>query len=146
MDCLLNNGLMCPNNRVWQKSEFYIVLIKFWEISWWNEDWDLLHQCRMHAVESLQHSACSICRWVAGLRCLQQCRRDALSSGACSGCCTSLDIGLTAVSAACRPLLQCCRLQFPGINIVNGSDDWDWERGLCCREWRGHRDEEVWRN
>ena len=49
---------------------------------------------------ALQHSACSICRWVAGLRCLQQCRRDALSV-ACSGCCTSLDIGLTAVGAAC---------------------------------------------
>ena len=48
---------------------------------------------------ALQHSACSICRWVAGLRCLQQCRRECTlcrvqwmlhksrHRAHCSGCC-----------------------------------------------------------
>ena len=37
-------------------------------------------------------------------------------------CCKCLDIGLTAVLHAAHCSLS-CRLQFPGINIVNGSDD-----------------------
>ena len=37
-------------------------------------------------------------------------------------CCKCLDIGLTAVLHAAHCSL-CCRLQFPEINIVNGSDD-----------------------